>query len=59
MIEQLGNKLGICYLDNRNIRRKHLWKDTLHLHGSGKVILTNHLFVFLFLIRIYHPGVIT
>ena len=26
MIERLCNKLGICYVDNRNIRRKHLWK---------------------------------
>ena len=24
MIEHLCNKLGICYVDNRNIRRKHL-----------------------------------
>ena len=38
MILHLCNKLGICYVDNRNIRRKHLWKDGLHLVESGKVI---------------------
>ena len=31
---------------NRNIRI-HLREDTLHLVGSGKVILTNNLFIFL------------
>ena len=39
MIVHLCNKLGICYVDNRNIRRKHLWKDDLHLVESGKAIL--------------------
>ena len=41
MIVRLCNKLGLCYNDNRNIRRKHLWKDGLHLVESGKVILAN------------------
>ena len=38
MIVHLCNKLGICYVDNQNIRRKHLWKDSLHLVESGKFI---------------------
>ena len=42
MIVHLCNKLGICYVDHRNIRRKHLWKDGLHLSESGKVILANN-----------------
>ena len=42
MISHLCNKLGICYVDNRNIRMKHLWKDGLHLVESGKVILANN-----------------
>ena len=35
MIVHLCNKLGTCYVDNKNIRRKHLWKDGLHLVESG------------------------
>ena len=31
MIVHLCNKLGTYYVDNRNIRRKHLWKDGLHI----------------------------
>ena len=42
MIVHLCNKLGICYVDNKNIRRKHLWKDGLHLVESGKAILANN-----------------
>ena len=42
MIVHLCNKLGICYVCNQNIRRKHLWKDDLHLVESGKVILANN-----------------
>ena len=48
-------KLAVCYVDNRNIRRKHLWKDGLHLVESGKVILANNFLSYLskcFLIRI-------
>ena len=39
MIVHLCYKLGVCYVDNRNTRRKHLWKGGLHLVESGKVIL--------------------
>ena len=35
MIVHLCNKLDICYAYNRNIRRKHLWKDGLHLVEKG------------------------
>ena len=42
MIVHLCNKLGICYVHNRNIRRKHLWKCGLHLVESGEVILANN-----------------
>ena len=35
VIVHLCNKLGVCYVDNRNIRRNHLWKDGVHLK-SGK-----------------------
>ena len=63
MIVHLCNKLGICYVDNRNIRREHLWKDGLHFVESGKVILANNFFLSYlskrFLIRIHHPGVFT
>ena len=63
MIVNLCYKLGVCYVDNRNIRRKHLWKDGLHLVESGKVILANNFFLSYlskrFLIRIHHPGVFT
>ena len=55
MIVNLCYKLGVCYVDNRNIRRKHLWKDGLHLVESGKVILANNFLSYLskcFLIRI-------
>ena len=41
MIVHFCYKLGVCYVDNRNIRRKHLWKDGLHLAESDKVILAN------------------
>ena len=60
MVMHLCNKLGICYVDNRNIRRKHLWKDGLHLVEAGKVILANNFLSYLskcFLIRIHHPEV--
>ena len=59
MIVRFCYKLGICYVDNRNIRRKHLSKDGLHLIESGKVILANNFLSYLskcFLIRIQHPG---
>ena len=47
MIEHLCNKLGICHVDNRNMRRKHLWKDGLHLFESAKIILANNFFSYL------------
>ena len=62
IIVHLCNKLGICYVDNRNIRREHLWKDGLHLVESGKVILTNNFLSYLskcFSIRIHHLGLFT
>ena len=62
MIWHLCNKLGICYVDNRNIRMKHLWKDGLHLVESGKVILANNFLSYLskcFLIRTHHLGLFT
>ena len=62
MILHLCNKLGICYVDNRNIRMKHLWKDGLHLVESGKVILANNFLSYLsksFLIRTHHLGLFT
>ena len=31
MFVHLCNKLGMCYADNRNTRRKHLWKNGLKL----------------------------
>ena len=62
MILHLCNKLGICYLDNRNIRMKHLWKNGLHLVESGKVILANNFLSYLskcFLILTHHLGLFT
>ena len=62
MILHLCIKLGICYVDNRNIRMKHLWKDGLHLVESGKVILANNFLSYLskyFLIRTHHRGLFT
>ena len=59
MIVHLCNKLGICYVDNRSIRRKYLWKDGLHLVESDKVIIANNFLSYLskcFLICIHHPG---
>ena len=47
MIVHLCNKLGICYIDNRNIRRKHFWKDGLHFVEPGKVILENNFLSYL------------
>lgn len=60
MIERLCNKIGICYIENRNIRRKHFWKDGLHIVESVKVILASKFLSYLskcFSIRIDHPGV--
>ena len=45
MIEHRCNKLSACYVDNRNITRKHLLKDGLHLIESGKVISANNFYL--------------
>ena len=42
MVVHLCNKLSVFYVDNRNIRRKHLWKDGLHLVEFGRVILASN-----------------
>ena len=42
IVHHLYYKLGVCYVDNRNIKRKYLRKDGLHLVESGKVILANN-----------------
>ena len=62
MILHLCNKLGICYVDNGNIRMKHLCKDGLHLVESGKVILANNFLSYLskcFLVRTQYLGLLT
>ena len=41
----LCKRLEINYIDNRNIRETHLFKDGLHLLETGKQILANN-FVF-------------
>ena len=41
----LCKRLEINYIDNRNIRETHLFKDGLHLLDTGKQILANN-FVF-------------
>ena len=41
----LCKRLEINYIDNRNIRETHLFKDGLHLIDTGKQILANN-FVF-------------
>ena len=62
MTEHVSSNLGICYVDNRNIKWKHLWKDGLHLIRSGKIILAYNFLSCLskhFLIRIQHLRVFT
>ena len=62
MIVHLCYKLGVCYVDNRNIRRKHLWKDDLHLVEAGKVIIAISFLSYLskcFLMRIDHSRIFT
>ena len=58
MTVHLCKKLDICYVDNRNIRMKHLGKDGLHLVESSKIILTNNFLSYLSK-RIHHPGLFT
>ena len=38
----LCKRLEINYIDNRNIRETHLFKDGLHLLDTGKQILANN-----------------
>ena len=38
MIQNFCQKYGWFYVDNRNIRGKHLYKDGLHLMEEGKII---------------------
>ena len=58
MTVHLCNKLDICYVDNRNIRMKHLGKDGLRLVESSKVILTNNFLSYLSK-RIHDPELFT
>ena len=48
MMEHLCNILGIYDVNNRNIRKQHLWKDSLHLVESGKVNLAHKFLFYLF-----------
>ena len=56
-IEQICKKLSLYYLDNRDISRKHLWKDGIHLVVSENIILGN--ISISYLSKIYHPRVFT
>ena len=38
MIKNFCQEYGWFYVDNRNIRGKHLYKDDLHLMEEGKII---------------------
>ena len=40
----LQNKCAtqIHFIDNSNITKEHLWKDGIHLNGSGKDMLMNN-----------------
>ena len=42
MIQNFCQEYGWFYVDNRNIRGKHLCKDGLHLMEEGKIILAKH-----------------
>ena len=57
----LCKRLGIIYIDNRNIREIHLFKDGLHLLDSGKRILSNNFIFNLnnFLCQIQQPVLLT
>ena len=43
VIQNLCQENGWFYVDNRNIRGKHLYKDGLHLMEEGKIILARNL----------------
>lgn len=42
MIQNFCQKCGWFCVDNKNIRRKHLYKDDLHLMEEGKIILARN-----------------
>ena len=43
MIQNFCQEYGWFYVDNRNIRGKHLYRDGLHLMEEGKIILATNL----------------
>ena len=43
MIQNVCQKHGWFYVDNRNIQGKHLYKHGLHLMEEGKIILARNL----------------
>ena len=43
VIQNFCQENGWFYVDNRNIRGKHLYKDGLHLMEEGKIILARNL----------------
>ena len=43
MIQNFCQEYGWSYVDNRNIRGKHLYKDGLQLMEEGKIILARNL----------------
>ena len=45
MIQTFCQKYGWFYVDNKNIRGKHLYKDGLHLMYESKIILARN-FIF-------------
>ena len=47
MIRKFCQKYGLLYVDNRNIQRKHLYKDGFHLMEEGKNILARNLIFYL------------
>ena len=57
----LCKRLEMIYIDNRNIREIHLFKDGLHLLDSGKRILANNFIFNLnnFLCQIQQPVLLT
>ena len=42
MTQNFCQKCGWFCVDNKNIRRKHLYKDDLHLMEEGKIILARN-----------------
>ena len=50
-------KYGFCFIDNRAVLEKDLWKGGIHLIESGRVIAANDLINYLnnFLRPVNHP----